>query len=112
MSRVIKFKAKDSDAPHTWRFSDFDESSFFYGLSDGQIIRDTLCQFTGLKDENGTEIYEGDILEFDAKEWGNDRTNKHPVEWSMNGWQCMGVPSEWGQYCKVIGNIHDPRVTP
>lgn len=66
-----------------------------------------LMQYTGLKDRNGVEIYEGDILEGRSFQYQEDI--KGEVYYSKRGtWDCESfILGGLNEDCEVIGNIHE-----
>ena len=115
MPREIKFRGLHRNSG-IMSFSDnYGLDRFFKEVVDDNI--ELRGQYTGLKDKNGKEIYEGDevlIIEDVVVEViaGHERTEKEGrkeiVLWE-NGAFFIGDQMAWEEanYCEIIGNIYE-----
>lgn len=96
--REIKFRYFDENEKKVyeiWDYTDLQKSS----------VRKTLMQFTGLKDKNGKEIWEGDIVKHEfggtIYEVGWNQVWGHFTPFNFDGFKYH--PNNF----EVIGNIYE-----
>ncbi|MCR5266758.1 MAG: YopX family protein [Cyanobacteria bacterium RUI128] len=122
---------KDRFKFRVWYMPEYDKSRMIYGAENtydcmygepeiiyadcfGSLLDSKeyiLMQSTGLKDKNGTLIYEGDICEYEFEDIGKQKAiiyfnNKYAsfLKKPLNDFQYAEIND-----CKVIGNIYENK---
>ena len=119
--RTIKFRGKDRRTGK-WFYGNLYVKDIYgrthicttkYGCFD--INPETVGQFTGLMDENGKEIYEGDIVKWNngmlyaVKFWDGMfyASIEECNEGILGGFPLHALTDYEDRGCEIVGNIHD-----
>ena len=120
--REIKFRAWDGQKMlfdciiKNGKYVEYSENDDFYTFAEFDY---PLMQYTGLKDKNGKEIYEGDIIQFKRN---NEEFRRKEIQWinHYGQWNFPHLNNNESNYKKditpkdildssweVIGNIYE-----
>lgn len=124
--REILFKAKTCNGKWVQGLLTHKDNKWYISNKEGipfafEVIPETIGQYTGLKDKNGKEIYEGDIVKFDEYKYEKlVQSIISEIKWCEELCSLSLVVSEqqgtrgtlshlldYNKEVKVIGNIFD-----
>ena len=123
MNRVIKFRAI-SYLTNEWIKGYLSKRESLFFIQNTYSVKErTIGQFTGLKDKDEKEIYEGDLLNIGANEFGfitNEKGENVRYEVRFEGcdyilfrtdlnlnWGRLSRLEEMNWNCQVVGNVHE-----
>ena len=111
MTREIKFRVWDG-VQKAWQYLFLERGGVRFLYTKNTPIAENCerwLQFTGLKDKNGKEIYEGDVIHYDEPMANNPQTGT--IIYSVGD---AGFVMEHSDYLpplkwniEIIGNVHE-----
>lgn len=115
MKREIKFRAWDKENEKMMKVSSLHLENKEISVKENGTFRlfrmQDLMQYTGLKDKNGKEIYEGDIVVLNNIENDNMCIVRYEhSSYRLEGWSLReDLSNAEAGFLEVIGNIYENK---